>query len=177
MKTMTHRLIHFTAAACAALTLVSTAHAVDLRSWDQKLAASKRFVVLASFNNEAVLDKETQLVWERAPATTTQTWTSGLHACLQSTKGGRKGWRLPSVTELASLIDPSVASPGPTLPAGHPFTANAPSGAIYWSATSNAATPTLAWLVSFGSGNVFTLNKVDTDRVWCVRGGMNADQY
>jgi hypothetical protein len=32
-------------------------------SWDQKLAASTRFVVLSNWNNEAVLDRETGLTW------------------------------------------------------------------------------------------------------------------
>lgn len=37
-------------------------------SWDQKLPAATRFVVLMDWNNEAVLDRETGLVWEQAPA-------------------------------------------------------------------------------------------------------------
>ena len=35
------------------------------------------------------------------------------------TVGGTKGWRLPSVAELASLVDP--ANSNPALPTGHPF--------------------------------------------------------
>ena len=36
-------------------------------SWDQQLPASTRFIVLSNWNSEAVLDRETGLVWERAP--------------------------------------------------------------------------------------------------------------
>jgi hypothetical protein len=53
--------------------------------------------------------------------------------------GGRLGWRLPTLQELASLVDPSVPFPGPTRPAGHPFS-NVQSG-NYWSATANAHSP------------------------------------
>ena len=41
-----------------------------LPSWDRKMAAVNRFVVLTNWNSEAVLDKETGLVWERSPANT-----------------------------------------------------------------------------------------------------------
>ena len=77
--------------------------------------------------------------------------------------------------ELASLVDPSVASPGPTLPSGHPFLNVQPSN--YWSASAHAENPTLAWGVGFGNGNVSGLSKSFDNRVWCVRGGMNAGQY
>lgn len=90
-------------------------------SWDQKLPASTRFVVLSDWNNNAVLDRETGLVWEKSPDATTHIWNQARFQCSSRTTGGRKGWRLPSVHELASLVDPSVAPPGPTLPPGHPF--------------------------------------------------------
>jgi hypothetical protein len=49
------------------LALASNARAVDLRDRDRKYElASERFLVLASFNNEAGLDQEAQLVWRRS---------------------------------------------------------------------------------------------------------------
>ena len=36
-------------------------------AWSRKLPAATRFLVLTDWNNEAVLDKETGLVWERTP--------------------------------------------------------------------------------------------------------------
>ena len=109
------------------------------------------------------------------PRATFLDWSSVRSGCANKTTGGRKCWRLPSIPELASLIDPSV-SPGPTLPAGHPFT-NVQS-AFYWSATSIADSPVFAWIVGFDSGNVTASNKsLNTYYAWCVRGGMNADAY
>jgi hypothetical protein len=142
--------------------------------WDQVLPAAQRFVVLAAFNNEAVLDKETGLVWEQTPAATTHTWSTARFQCTGRVTGGRMGWRLPSISELSSLVDPNQSLP-PALPVGHPFP-NVQS-AVYWSATTDAELPTDAWNVGFG-GSVGTSGKTYSGyQVWCVRGGMNADQY
>ncbi len=143
--------------------------------WDQALPAVQRFVILAAFNNEAVLDKNTGLVWEKSPATTTYPWSDARFQCANKNVGGQKGWRLSSFAELSSLVDPSVAYPGPTLPPGHPFL-NVQS-AVYWSASTIADAPTLAWFVDFSIGSLGGNDRFSSLHAWCVRGGMNADQY
>jgi hypothetical protein len=141
-------------------------------SWDQTLPTATRWIILSNFNSEGVLDRNTGLVWEKSPATTTTVWTAARVACINKSVGGQKGWRLPAIPELASLIDP--ANSNPALSTGHPFLT--PS-AFYWSASTDAGNPISAWAVSFVDGVVSSFNKASTVRVWCVRGGMNADQY
>jgi hypothetical protein len=145
------------------------------QNWDKALPAAERFVVLEDFNNEAVRDNETGLVWERTPALGANSWSGATITCAQHAVGGRKGWRLPSFTELDSLVDPGVATPGLTLPPGHPFQNVQPSN--YWSATTRATDPTVAFTVDFNLGNVYAFSKSSIYLLWCVRGGMNADMY
>lgn len=144
------------------------------QSWDKKLPSTSRFTVLPDFGGAAVRDNETGLVWEQSPETKTVNWSAARFHCTIRKIGGRMGWRLPSVHELASLVDPSV-SPGPTLPTGHPFT-NV-QAAHYWSATSFAGKPSHAWNVGFVMGMVHDIKVADSHNVWCVRGGNNADAY
>jgi hypothetical protein len=135
-------------------------------SWDQTLPASTRFIVLSNFNGEAVLDRETGLVWERSPSTIQRNWLNAQDSCPSREVGGRLGWRLPTVQELASLADRTQSDP--TLPAGHPFDVQS---SFYWSATPSAAHSGDAWVVYFGDGDVFTSSPANTLYVWCVRGG------
>jgi hypothetical protein len=144
-------------------------------SWDRVLPSDKRWIVLQNFDNEAVLDRNTGLVWEQSPGTGSVTWGGARHSCADRVVGNQKAWRLPSFAELASLIDPSVPFPGLSLPPGHPFTNVQP--APYWSASTNAVNPENAWFVDFGGGTVTSAGKANGFPVWCVRGGMNADQY
>ena len=159
--------------------MAQSAEVIDLSgvstNWDKALPASQRFVLLASFNNDAVRDDNTGLVWEKSPQTATATWNGARFMCINKNVGGQKGWRLPSITDLASLIDPSVASPGPTLQAGHPFHNVQPAG--YWSSTTSAEDASDAWFVYFGRGFVDHDSKTHTGHAWCVRGVMNAEAY
>ena len=150
------------------------------QNWDKKLPTAERFKVLSAFNNEAVRDNETGLVWEKAPDPGSHFWIHGeaVLTCINKVVGGRKGWRLPSVQELTSLVDPSVSSPGPTLPSGHPFVFNVQPPYQFWTATSYADTPTqYAWDVRFENGNIGVNLKTSADPVWCVRGGGPLESY
>ncbi len=145
-------------------------------SWDQTLPVATRFIVLSNFASAAVLDRETGLVWEKSPLATRHPWIStdqssesAIAQCTNRITGGRKGWRLPSVHELASLVDP--ANSNPSLPTGHPFS-NVQSN-IYWSATTRVGLLGAAWNINFNNGNAEVFTKTGTTFVWCVRGGHN----
>ena len=135
---------------------------------ERSLSGSDRFIVLANWNNEAVLDRKTGLVWERSPNTSFANWSGAQQHCDVLALGNHKDWRLPTIQELASLVDRSVPSPGPTLPPGHPFTVNT---AFYWSATTDISNNANAWGVGFDIGDVGSGGKNAIDYVWCVRDG------
>ena len=147
-----------------------------IQNRDKALPAAQRFVILPAFNSDAVLDKETGLVWEKSPQTTSAKWSVARRTCIEKSVGGQKGWRLPSMPELHSLVDPTIAPPGPTLPPGHPF--QAVQSAVYWSETRVGEDPTGAWAVHFGlGGGAVFIKWTHAVQVWCVRDGMNADQH
>jgi hypothetical protein len=130
------------------------------------------------------LDRETGLVWERAPGTQfflTRPWFDAHLQCNQKTWGNRKGWRLPTIQELASLVDVTVPPPGPVLPAGHPFI-NVQTSEAYWAATTFAE-PNVppeayeAYALNFATGNMGSGPKDRFIFYWCVRGGQGDDPH
>ena len=56
----------------------------------------KRFHGVQAFQRQAVLDRETELVWERFPNPAGSQWSSVAQRCALKTVGTRRGWRLPS---------------------------------------------------------------------------------
>jgi hypothetical protein len=145
-------------------------------SWSRTLqcdtTACPRFELV--MGGAAVLDHETGLVWEQSPDSSIYAWEGAHSRCNSLTTGGRLSWRLPTIQELASLVDPSVAYPGPTLPNGHPFSDTVQSS-FYWSATTRASDTSFAWGVVLSSGDVGGSNNINPRWVWCVRGGQGVD--
>jgi hypothetical protein len=148
-------------------------------TWDKKINNPGRFTVLSQFNGEAVLDRETGRVWEQSPDTARTTWFNALNHCHRRQVGGRNGWRLPTIEELASLVNPNTPGGKPFLPPGHPFNNVQSSDDTfqYWSATTFADNTNLAWTLGFDVpvGNENVDGKGDFDFVWCVRGGQGID--
>src|SRR5207248_847106 len=135
--------IHFRLITMATFVLLTAVTTAQSQTWAIQINNANRFRVLAQFGNAAVLDQETGLVWHRSPSATKLPWSSiqvetAAIYCNVRPVGNRLGWRLPTIKELASLVDPTQFQP--SLPAGHPFILtpeqqSAQSGE-FWSATS-----------------------------------------
>jgi hypothetical protein len=138
-------------------------------SWDQKIPGAQRFIVLLNWNKEAVLDRETGLVWQRTPASKIgPSWVGVLQDChIATSTGDRLGWRLPSLEELASLVDRTQSNPA--LPAGHPFKNVTNAG--YCTATTDETVSNLAYAVQLSDGQIFSVDKEQPCQFWCVRRG------
>jgi len=144
-------------------------------SWDQtiacaSLASCPRFLVLSNMGANAVLDRETGLVWERSPATNLLQLYEAEAICSRRVLGGRQGWRLPRLSELRSLVDPTTTNPA--LPPGHPFQNVV--GDHYWTDTLSLD-PNFGeafYIVNLESAGFLTRGprSGNVARVWCVRG-------
>ena len=89
--------------------------------------------------------------------------------------GGFSDWRMPTLKELAYIVNHSIPWPGPTITTGY-FT-NTPSSSFYWSYSTYADVTTLAWGVSFYDGIYYSDVKSLGFYVRAVRGGHSVDSY
>ena len=145
-----------------------------IRNWQQAHPADRRFMILPTYSNEAVLDKETGLVWELAPQAAAVTWNEARVLCTTRGTGGQKGWRLPAPSEMRSLVGPAVDAPGPNLSPGHPFLNVQPTS--YWTVVPEANQPSYAKYLDAFLGNVLSLTRIYTFPVWCVRGPVKMEE-
>lgn len=134
-----------------------------------------------------VADMLTGLVWLKnasCAAISPATWTTVLtnantlaNGACGLTDGSVAGdWHLPSRFELESLLDLEYIGPALSNAAGTGqwTEGDAFSGVqsgYYWSSTSNAGNPQVAWYVNLNNGTVTTNDKTTTLNVWPVRGG------
>jgi uncharacterized protein DUF1566 len=160
-----------------AITLFASPLAAQVgTTWDKIFSGPVRFKLLSDFGNAAVFDKETGLVWERSPSTTSYTPLDAHAHCNTLLVGNRFGWRLPTIQELASLIDPTQANPA--LNIGHPFS-NIVTEDCYWSANPAFGGQEPNWSVGFNDNGQVTFGGCGSgdgkNLVWCVRGGQGVN--
>lgn len=150
----------------AVLTAAAVSHAGGPPSWSKKIDGAGRFKILKGFDDLAVLDKETGLVWEKI-ATTAGTWRSALRLCALRNTGGRMGWRVPALEELLTLVDPNETTPA--LPDGAPFENVLTTS--FWTANQEQADSTLVVTVNLDVFSLGSDSKTGVSRkVLCVRG-------
>ena len=115
--------------------------------------------------NGTITDNFTQLIWQKNPNTTAQTWDSALAYTENISLASATDWRLPNIKELQSLNDESVANPSVNAAF---FSAIGVHN--YWSATSlpNQTTKAWYWNTQFGITTYDT--KTNTNYVICVKG-------
>jgi len=91
---------------------------------------------------DSYLDTKTGLEWSKENLNP-MTWYSAMLA--------PKGWKLPTIKELLTIVDYDLEDPVTELPNIQPL--------FYWSATTDAGYEPHAWLVQFWEGRVNLSNK------------------
>lgn len=116
-------------------------------------------------SNGTVSDKNTDLIWQQAEASSAMTWESALGYCESLSLGNHDDWRLPNNKELRSISDDSRANPSlnPTYFPGA-------QSARYWSSTTQFGHADAAWFIDFTSGLASYNAKTGQLAVRCVRG-------
>ena len=121
---------------------------------------------LTDNGNGTVTDSKTGLIWQQGEPGV-KTWGNAISYCEGISLGGQNDWRLPNIKELESLTDDARYNPA--------IDRTYFPGAIasyYWSSTTYAYYPSLAWLVNFSNGNVHGYyDRYYNMYVRCVRGG------
>jgi hypothetical protein len=110
-----------------------------------------------------VSDTFTGLTWQQAVDAGTHSQGDAVTHCAALALAGG-GWRLPVVSELLTILNPTQQNPAldasafPSTPAE-----------VFWSASPYAAQGGWAWFVSFADGSSEGASTTDTYRVRCVR--------
>ena len=137
-------------------------------------------------------DLITGLMWEKASddgsihdKDTTYSWDNAFAVHVSALNdpnapfAGHTDWRVPNYKELVSILDlerfsPSIdpifetgCTPGCTV-----TTCSCTASQVYWSSTSDAASPPAAWRISFDDGEVKSDGKDNQRHVRAVRGAL-----
>lgn len=123
-------------------------------------------------HDDQVLDKETGLIWVGRPFCS-EDWRDAIWLSREYTGGNRMGWRLPTIEELSSLLDPSEKHTPPSLPEDHPFgDVDEALDQCLWSSSTYEVDSDFAWTVHLFENRMGIARKSETKCCWWpVRGG------
>ena len=113
-----------------------------------------------------VTDYLTSLMWTKQPKQIAVNWEAASDYCKALKIGASAGWRLPTIRELARLVDKKRENPA--LPPGNPFS-NIITHVGYWSKSKHKFGPRYVYQMSLWSGKPNHLKKDDNAVVWPVR--------
>lgn len=158
--TLSCRTICRLAEVLAILVLVTSAMAQNCPPQNPRVAPDSRYLDHA---DGTVTDQQTGLMWKRCSegqsgtdcsgTVGVQGWQSALATAANSSFAGHVDWRLPSAKELSSLVESGCYSPAINTTI-FPNT----SSSWYWTSTTNAFSPSVAWVVGFVDGDTNSVN-------------------
>lgn len=111
-----------------------------------------------------VRDVGTGLTWQRAVPDKKFPFGEAQAYCAQLTLGGKRGWRMPSLQELLTLIDEHAAT-GPLV--DRTAFPNTPSEQ-FWTSSIFASSPVTSWYVFFNRGDGLYGMNTEKYRARCV---------
>lgn len=117
-------------------------------------------------DSETVVDCITGLEWQRTVDAASYTQPDAVAYCGGLALGGYTDWRLPSRIELMTLVDYSIAEPGPMIDAAaFPSTPSA----AFWTSSAFAGFPPNPWFILFDTGESLYNDITPAIRARCVR--------
>ncbi len=128
------------------------------------VSANAWCATLQDNGDHTVTDMDTGHTWQQVDDDIKRDWKSAQRYCHDQSLGGETDWRLPTPTELASIV--VYRSTNPTIDETL-FPSTDPSG--YWSAISMAGNSWQAWIVDFQFGSVDFSRKKESHYVRCIR--------
>lgn len=151
------------------------------------LLAGNRYQVVSGSNGTEILDRRTDLVWQRCSVGQTwdgstcagtaldYTWTEALKTVTAVRATVNPDYRMPSIKEISTLIEIDCVKPSmnievfpnlPTLSKEALVTDQVP----YWSSSPNVRSQTQAWRINIWNGTMETSSKSQKAHVRLVRG-------
>ncbi len=112
-----------------------------------------------------ITDNLTQLIWQKTPNSTAQTWEQALAYAEGLTIGSSSDWRLPNIKELQSLNNELATNPSVFAPYFSSLGIH-----NYWSSTTLPNQTLSAWYWNTIFGITTYSIKTNTNYVLCVRG-------